>query len=319
MGGGWWPEREGGDRNDEHGNREGRDRGDPGKPGPGAGPVDDGRGHDSERDADDLFLPDEPGPDPEQSGSGREGAESGSGKKEPSRGLASAGLKTASRYSIYVGVIFIGLILVAVINAIGTDGSGLLGAEAEAERGRAMPAFAVPDIRGDIDADGNLAPDDCASDRNPCPADDQRKPACGITVDGAIRVCDLFDKPVAISFWFTRGGNCIESQDAFDAVASGPLADRVNFLSVNIRDDRSLVEDLVSERGWTVPVGHDADGVVSNAYLIGVCPTIALGYPGGIFHAAEIKPGNFDEGEIEEMVEGLLSASAERERGRNDG
>ena len=40
-----------------------------------------------------------------------------------------------------------------------------------------------------------------------------------------------FDKPLAISFWFTRGGDCIPSQDAFDEVASR-YAGRVNFLCI---------------------------------------------------------------------------------------
>ena len=95
-----------------------------------------------------------------------------------------------------------------------------------------------------------------------------------------IRVCDYFDKPLAISFWFTKGGDCLPTEDAFDR-----LSDRfpeVNFLSINVRDDRSKVEQIVHDRGWSVPVGWDRDGAVSNLYRIGVCPSVALAYPGGI-------------------------------------
>ena len=49
-------------------------------------------------------------------------------------------------------------------------------------------------------------------------------PACEIEQPGAIRICDLFDKPLAISFWFTRGGDCTPTQDAFDRVAGAARA-----------------------------------------------------------------------------------------------
>ena len=69
--------------------------------------------------------------------------------------------------------------------------------------------------------------------RIPCPDDERRTPACEIEPEGAIRVCDLFDRPLVISFWFTRGGDCLPSQDVVDDV-SRRYGDRVNFLSVNV-------------------------------------------------------------------------------------
>ncbi len=113
-----------------------------------------------------------------------------------------------------------------------------------------------------------------------------RRPARS-TASDAIRVCDLFDKPLAISFWFTKGGDCTPSQDAFDAV-SRRYGDRVNFLSMNVRDSRETVNQIVEAGGWEVPVGLDPDGAVSNLYRVGGCPTIVLAYPGGILYRAEI-------------------------------
>ena len=57
---------------------------------------------------------------------------------------------------------------------------------------------------------------------------------------------------------------------------------QVNFLSINVRDDRDEARRIVTERGWELPVGYDADGAVSNLYRVGVCPTVAFAYPGGI-------------------------------------
>lgn len=214
-----------------------------------------------------------------------------------------------------MGLAFLAIAMVAVVNAIRTDEGGIAGADREADRGVPVPEFAVPDARGELSGDANIAEDDCESSRNPCPSDQVRVPACRIEAEGAIRVCDLFDRPLAISFWFTRGGDCLPTQQAFAEVARS-RAKEVNFLSLNVLDDRDEVGAIASERGWELPVGHDADGAVSNLFGIGVCPSIVLAYPGGIIHAVEIKPGNFDVGEIERMVDELVAASAERDRGR---
>ncbi len=229
----------------------------------------------------------------------------------PPRGLESREKppKPPARYSYFVGLAFFAIIAIALVNLLRDDDSGILGVS-PTDRGTPLAEFAVPDARGTSEDDANVFQDDCESSRNPCPADDQRVPACEIEPAEAIRVCDLFDKPLAISFWFTRGGDCLPTQDAFDAVARR-YAGRANFLSVDIRDDRDTVRDIVEERGWTVPVGLDPDGAVSNLYLVGGCPTLVLAYPGGILHDAETVDAVDEEG-IDATVRDLLSASRER-------
>ena len=230
-------------------------------------------------------------------------------ESRPPRGLASPGApKPPTRYSYFVGLAFVAIVIIALLNLLGNDDAGILGISSD-DQGAPMPEFAVPDARGTSDADANVFQDDCGSSANPCPADDQRVPACEIDAADAIRVCDLFDKPLAISFWFTKGGDCTPTQDAFDAAASR-YRGRVNFLSINIRDDRDTVAGLIADRGWTVPVGLDPDGAVSNLYRVGGCPTILLAYPGGIIYDAKIE--GTDEGEIDGYVDDLIAASRER-------
>lgn len=227
----------------------------------------------------------------------------------PPRGLESRERpRPSGRYSMFVGLAFVALIVVALLNLLGDDDVGI-----ELERGLPLAEFAVPDALAGIDADANVAQDDCESSRNPCPEGDRRTPACQIDTEGAIRVCDLFDRPLAISFWFTRGGDCIPSQDNFDEVA-GRYRGRVNFLSVDVRDDPDTVAGIVRERGWKVPVGLDRDGAVSNLYRVGVCPTIVLAYPGGIVYDSAVRAGNYSAAEIDDLVSGLLEATHERER-----
>lgn len=214
------------------------------------------------------------------------------------------------RYPVMVGIAFVLLIGYATLNSVRTDEGGLLGAD-EDERGRALAEFAVPNVRGDLEGDANVYQDDCETSENPCPEEERRVPACRIDPAEALRVCDYFDRPLAISFWFTGAADCLAEQDAFDALARR-YGDRVNFLSVNVRDEIEEVRAIVAERGWRVPVGWDRDGAVSNIYRVGLCPTLALAYPGGVLHDARIGSESFTEAALDEAVEDLIAVSEAR-------
>jgi hypothetical protein len=218
--------------------------------------------------------------------------------------------RPSSRYSIFVGLAFLVVIVIATANTLRTRDDGILGTS-EADRGEPLPEFAVPDLRGDSDADANVFQDDCATSANPCPSDDARTPACEIQVADAIRVCDLFDRPLVISFWFTQGADCLPTQDVVDGVA-GRFRGRVNFLSINVRDDRDEARRIVDERGWRLPVGWDADGAVSNLYRVGVCPTVAFAYPGGLFSEAKLGTDELTAEELTADVDRLLRESRRR-------
>jgi cytochrome c biogenesis protein CcmG/thiol:disulfide interchange protein DsbE len=210
-------------------------------------------------------------------------------------------------YSLIVGLVFIAIIAVAAVNMLRTEDSGVLGAAEEGEL--PLAEFAVPDARSELEGDANVAQDDCEVADVPCPEEERRTPACRVEVEGAIRVCDLFDRPLVISFWFTRGGECEAQQDEFE-VAYRRHRDEVNFLGINVRDDRGQVADLIAERGWTHPIGRDPDGALSNLYRIGGCPTFVYAFPGGIL--SETSVGELSAGELSERVERLIRESRER-------
>ncbi|MGH2956219.1 MAG: TlpA family protein disulfide reductase [Solirubrobacterales bacterium] len=232
--------------------------------------------------------------DPERGGSGN-GEE---GRRRP-----------AAIYSLIVGLVFIAVIAVAAVNLISNEESGLLGAGEEGDLPLAQ--FAVPDARSDLEGDANVAQDDCEAPGVPCPEGDRRTPACEVRERGAIRVCDLFDRPLVISFWFTRGGDCEAEQDTFEA-GYRRFRGQVNFLAVDVRDERDEVRRLISERGWTHPVGLDRDGALSNLYRVGGCPTFLYAYPGGILHGTSI--GELDPAELFGKIDRLIEDSEERER-----
>lgn len=215
------------------------------------------------------------------------------------------------RYSLVVGLIFVAVIAVAAINTLGHKDEGTLGLDKVARRWP-LPEFAVPDAAGRLEGDANVAQDDCESSRTPCPASASRVPACHIRTPGAIRVCDFFARPLVLSFWFSRGGNCTEQQDVVDRVYAR-YRGRVSFLSLDVRDDRGTVRDLIRRHGWRMPVGYDRDGAVASLYRIGGCPTFAYAFPGGTLQEASI--GELTVAQLEAHVDELLRATRRAEAG----
>lgn len=216
------------------------------------------------------------------------------------------------RYSIVVGLLFLAVIVVATINTIENGGGGeTLGLDRLPSRWP-LPEFAVPAGAGQLEGDANVAQDDCETSAIPCSEDAQRTPACRVDLPEAIRVCDFFDRPLVISFWFTKGGgSCVEQQDLVQRVFRR-YRDRVGFLSLDIRDDRDTVRELIRQRGWTMPVGYDRDGAVAGLYSVGLCPTFAYVYPGGTLESAGV--GELTASQLSNRVDRLLAATAEAER-----
>lgn len=196
----------------------------------------------------------------------------------------------SSRYSLLVGLIFAAIALVALYNTITNRDAGTLGFGDEVP-GTKLARFAVPDATSDLEGDANIDPN----------------AACEVDVPGAIRLCDFAGRPLVISFWFTRGGDCTPQQDVFSQVHES-YKGRVGFLSINVRDDRDLVEELVESRGWTMPVGHDRDGALSNLYRVGGCPTFIFARPGLRLHEAVI--GELDAEGLSARLDDLLQAPA---------
>ena len=215
------------------------------------------------------------------------------------------------RYSLVVGLIFVAVIAVAAINTLGHKDEGTLGLDEVAKRWP-LPEFAVPDGAGGLEGDANVAQDDCETGQTPCPADATRAPACALRVPGALRVCDFFARPLVLSFWFSRGGNCVEQQDVVSQVYER-YRGRVNFLSVDIRDDRSTVRELIEQRNWRMPLGYDRDGAVGSLYRVGGCPTFAYVYPGGTLQSASI--GELTVAQLDSHVDELRRATARAEAG----
>jgi AhpC/TSA family protein len=215
------------------------------------------------------------------------------------------------RYSIVVGLLFLAVIVVATINTIEGGGGGeTLGLD-KLPAHWPLPEFAVPEAAGGLEGDANVAQDDCESSSLPCPEDARRSPACRIDTPGAVRICDLFGRPLVISFWFTESSGCTDQQDVVERL-NRRYGGRVGFLSLDIRDDRDTLRELVRQHDWTMPVGYDRDGAVASLYGVGGCPTFAYVYPGGTLQSASI--GDLTAAQLGERVDQLLAAVRAAER-----
>jgi hypothetical protein len=214
------------------------------------------------------------------------------------------------RYSIVVGLIFLALVVLATVHTIEGGGGETLGLDRLPARWP-LPEFAVPEAAGRLEGDANVAQDDCETSSLPCPEDARRTPACRIGTAEAIRVCDLFGRPLVISFWFESGG-CADQQDVVQRL-DRRYRGRVGFLLLDIRDDRDTLRELIRRHAWSMPVGYDRDGDVAGLYGVGGCPTFAYVYPGGTLQGASI--GDLTAAQLGERVDELLAATKAVERG----
>lgn len=216
--------------------------------------------------------------------------------------------RPGSRYSTAVGLFIGAIVIYAIFQSIGSpDGFGLTDESADLP----LPEFAVPVATGPVEGDANIAQDDCETGELPCPADERRTPACEVRGAEVIRVCDYFDRPLVLSFWLTQSGECVSQQDIVSRLAER-YRGRVRFLSIDIRDSRDEVRDLVRERGWRMPVGYDHDGAVASIYEVGACPSFIFAYPGGLLQSASF--GELDAAELDQRVRRLQMESLERAR-----
>lgn len=198
--------------------------------------------------------------------------------------------KKPFNYVAVVGVVFFLIIAAALFNMLKTEDSGTVGL-GPVLLGEQVPEFAVPIATSDLDGDANV----------------DEEQACSVAGDDVMRICDYFDRPLVMSFWFTEGSSrCIEQQDVYEELAAR-FDGRAEFISINVRDDRDRVKELIDENGWQVPVGYDRDGAVSNIYRVGVCPTFLFIEPGGILKNAEVGTKTLEE--LDAQVRSLLNSN----------
>ncbi len=172
-----------------------------------------------------------------------------------------------SSFTWVIGVLGVLALAYITLNTITTDAPGSRGVP----DGKPLPPFAVPLALSDLQGDANTAAR---------PGQGARRPACQVRGPKILNSCELAERgPVVLAFLATRSQRCERQIDVLDRVRA--RFPRVSFVAVAIRGARADVRRVVRQHGWRLPVGHDRDGAVSNAYAVAVCPTITFARRGG--------------------------------------
>jgi hypothetical protein len=200
--------------------------------------------------------------------------------------------RPGNKYAWAVGIVAImGLSVLLFAETLPNKGKGFGGPP----RGRVMPAFAAPTALGNAeDADANV----CQRESR-CNKDAGKVPACSIHSVEVLNVCDLYRKPLVLTFIFDRQADCYPQVDRVERVM--PSVRGVNFATVFFTHKaHDQVRAIVKERGWRQPVGIDRDGTVSNLYRIGGCPTTVFARAGG--RVVTTKLGNLTEDQVRRLA-----------------
>ena len=185
------------------------------------------------------------------------------------------------RPGLIVGALAVIVIAYISYNSLQTEGPGSRGVEP----GRTLPAFAAPLALSGLEGDANV------SER-----------ACQVRGRDVLNVCELAERgPVVLAFFAEPSERCDDEIDVLDRLRN--RFPDVQFAAVAIRGEREELRQRVRERGWGLPVGHDRDGAVANAYAVAVCPTITFAARGGEVRSTSF--GTVEPAELDRMIEAL--------------
>lgn len=90
--------------------------------------------------------------------------------------------------------------------------------------------------------------------------------------DKEISLEDYKGKAVVINFWATWCGPCREEMPLLQEEWEKHKEDNIEFIGIDVMDDKNLASELVEEMGITYTNLHDPNGKVSNQYGVIALP-----------------------------------------------
>jgi hypothetical protein len=201
--------------------------------------------------------------------------------------------RPGNKYAWLVGILmFMGLGVLLFAQTLPNQGEGLEGPE----KGSRLKVFAAPLAQGNVEGDANVC------QREPCPEQAGGRPACSLTSEEVVSLCELRKKPLVLTVVFDRGADCYPQVDRTERIRRD--FSNVNFATLFFtRKERGEIRRLVQARGWQQPVGVDRDGAVANLYGVGGCPTTIFARAGG--EVVDTKLGNLTEDELRRRAAAL--------------
>jgi len=210
--------------------------------------------------------------------------------EEPPRRPEPARPRNPYAWAVGIGALMV-IVAVLLLNAVPNRGKAVLGPK----QGSPLPAFAAPLASGALVGDANLC------QRTPCPDGAGKVPACAVASEQVLNSCKLRGGPAVLTFVVTQGTDCEPQVDRVERMRR-EFPD-VSFAVVLSGLEHDEAVQLVRRRRWTLPVGLDRDGAVTNLYGIGVCPTTV--FSGGDGKVAAVTLRNLTEQQLRDRVRRL--------------
>jgi hypothetical protein len=174
------------------------------------------------------------------------------------------------RYSRYVGVLALAILVLITINTLLTKPNGAKGIEP----GHRVPPFAVPLAAGALNGAADVATHADAGAAG-------RVPACAERGPGILNICELYERGPVVLALFVDAGSCPAVLSDMQALASA--FPNVGFAAVAIKGERKALLALMRKRALTrVQVGFDEEGALMGLYKMASCPQVSFVRPGGI-------------------------------------
>jgi hypothetical protein len=188
----------------------------------------------------------------------------------------------SQRYMWVVGVAALIVIIIVTINSAGNPGRGYLGPKP----GTSLPPFAAKAAASGTAGDANVRPETGGN------ATQGPVPACQVKGPDVVNICELWDKPVVVTFvadGFQSSEQCREAFAVVEEVkAQSP---GVNFVGViSGVDSPEEAKALATAGDWTFPIASDPDAAVFNVYRAGDCPSTVLASAGGTVSGTRLGP-----------------------------
>jgi hypothetical protein len=193
------------------------------------------------------------------------------------------------RYTWVVGVAFVILIAIVMLNTIGHKNA----ASGGPIRGGKLPRFAAPAVLSKLDGDPNIkqsASDDSVNNKTP---------ACEVRVPGAIRSCDYTSKPLVITL-IVPTGECEAYLDRVERMR--PRFPGVNFLAI-ISGPRGDARKAVRAHTWQEPIVSDDNGALLSLFRAPpYCPTSVFAYRGGIVRSTKTSAQTWSDARLAAVI-----------------
>jgi peroxiredoxin len=103
----------------------------------------------------------------------------------------------------------------------------------------------------------------------------------------------LGKKPVLLVFWATWCPECKAAIPEINAMATGPLAEKLQIFGLDFRESREKVARAVKSRGIRYPVLLDERGQAARAYgVVGIPTYILIDRKGNVAWRGHLLPGD---------------------------